>query len=99
MVQLVEVPDEDIGGQSNGAVGVKSPSRLSFFLDGAHTEESMATCATWFADSVGTPAAATNGAAVETQRVLLFNCMQVHHHRIHSLPFLKGRNVPSYLQL
>ncbi|KAK9909332.1 hypothetical protein WJX75_000680 [Coccomyxa subellipsoidea] len=74
--QLVEVPDEDIGGPSNGAVGVKSPSRLSFFLDGAHTEESMATCATWFADSVGTPAAATNGAAVETQRVLLFNCMQ-----------------------
>lgn len=78
----MEVPDEDIGGAVNGAVGSsKAPSRLSFYLDGAHTEESMATCATWFADAVGTPgqgqAAATNGAPFETQRVLLFNCMQV----------------------
>ncbi|EIE20887.1 putative folylpolyglutamate synthetase [Coccomyxa subellipsoidea C-169] len=79
--QLVEVPNEDVGDLSNGAVGAaKSPSRLSFYLDGAHTEESMATCATWFADAVGTPgqgpAAGSNGAAVETQRVLLFNCLQ-----------------------
>ncbi|BDA42444.1 Folylpolyglutamate synthase [Coccomyxa sp. Obi] len=79
--QLVEVPDEDDGGASNRAVGSsKAPSRLSFYLDGAHTEESMATCATWFADAVSTPgqgqAAATNGAPFETQRVLLFNCMQ-----------------------
>ncbi|GAB4823124.1 hypothetical protein N2152v2_010170 [Parachlorella kessleri] len=27
--------------------------RLSFYLDGAHTAESMATCAHWFADEVG----------------------------------------------
>lgn len=78
----MEVPNEDVGDLSNGAVGAaKSPSRLSFYLDGAHTEESMATCATWFADAVGTPgqgpAAGSNGAAVETQRVLLFNCLQV----------------------
>lgn len=29
--------------------------RLSFYLDGAHTEESMATCADWFADAVAGP--------------------------------------------
>ncbi len=32
--------------------GHAAPSRLSFYLDGAHTEESMATCGTWFADAV-----------------------------------------------
>ena len=31
------------------------PPRLSFYLDGAHTEESMATCADWFADAVAKP--------------------------------------------
>ena len=33
------------------------PPRLSFYLDGAHTEESMATCADWFADAVAGPSA------------------------------------------
>lgn len=59
--------------------------RLSFYLDGAHTAESMATCAHWFADAVGgpqQPAAAAGSAQAQpgglvTQRVLLFNCMQV----------------------
>ncbi|KAL4858122.1 Folylpolyglutamate synthase [Chlorella vulgaris] len=58
--------------------------RLSFYLDGAHTAESMATCAHWFADAVGgpqQPAAAAGSAQAHpgglvTQRVLLFNCMQ-----------------------
>lgn len=30
-------------------------SRLSFYLDGAHTPESMATCAAWFAGVIGAP--------------------------------------------
>lgn len=61
----------------------EEPVRLTFYLDGAHTEESMATCATWFADTVsgaeqaGQGASAPDGSAPETQRVLLFNCMQV----------------------
>ena len=65
----------------------EQPVRLTFYLDGAHTEESMATCGTWFADTVATPNTATGqpsaSASVpsctttETQRVLLFNCMQV----------------------
>lgn len=73
---------------------VQGQPRLSFFLDGAHTAESMETCAHWFADAIGQqPAAAPMAAAAGdtaqqaptqqgsggevTQRVLLFNCMQV----------------------
>ncbi|PRW33995.1 folylpolyglutamate synthase isoform X1 [Chlorella sorokiniana] len=40
--------------------------RLSFFLDGAHTAESMETCANWFADAIGqqpTAAAAASAPA------------------------------------
>lgn len=81
--QVVELPTEDaVEADSNGATAphaATAPSRLSLYLDGAHTEESMATCAAWFADAVaraGQPQR-PNGAALETQRVLLFNCMQV----------------------
>lgn len=80
----------------NSIVGKQGPGqrlpRLSFFLDGAHTAESMATCAHWFADASQPPAAGTSAAGVGaagrpdtqlqqglvTQRILLFNCMQVH---------------------
>jgi folylpolyglutamate synthase len=48
--------------------------RLSFYLDGAHTAESMAACAHWFADAAHAVPAAPG---INTQRVLLFNCMQV----------------------
>ncbi|KAK9822027.1 hypothetical protein WJX74_001621 [Apatococcus lobatus] len=47
---------------------------VTFYLDGAHTEESMASCGEWFHDAVQQAAALTPGLA--TQRVLLFNCMQ-----------------------
>ena len=53
---------------------------LTFFLDGAHTVESMATCAAWFADA---SAAAARGPPADAappprvHRVLLFNCMEV----------------------
>lgn len=78
----------------NSIVGKQGPGqrlpRLSFFLDGAHTAESMATCAHWFADASQPPAAGTSAAGVGaagrpdtqlqqglvTQRILLFNCMQ-----------------------
>lgn len=41
----------------------QGPRRLSFYLDGAHTAESMATCAHWFADTIGSPQAAPAGGA------------------------------------
>ncbi|KIZ04965.1 folylpolyglutamate synthase [Monoraphidium neglectum] len=42
--QVVE--DEEFAEQGGG-------SRLTFYLDGAHTPESMAACAEWFADASG----------------------------------------------
>ncbi|KAK9817171.1 hypothetical protein WJX72_010631 [[Myrmecia] bisecta] len=59
----------------------QSPSRLTFFLDGAHTPESMVTCGEWFAATAGPAGRAlhngtgTAGPAL-LQRVLLFHCMQ-----------------------
>ncbi|KAK9867413.1 hypothetical protein WJX84_000013 [Apatococcus fuscideae] len=49
-------------------------SGLTFYLDGAHTEESMASCGEWFHDAVQESAASKPGQA--SQRVLLFNCLQ-----------------------
>ena len=52
----------------------------TFFLDGAHTPESMATCAEWFFEAShtqqdsGLPADQT---ALTPHRILLFNCMKV----------------------
>ncbi|KAJ9524029.1 hypothetical protein QJQ45_022482 [Haematococcus lacustris] len=67
--------------------GCGAVSRLSLFIDGAHTPESMVTCADWFAaasaTSPETPAHTAGSAhpptpdpAVEVERVLLFNCMK-----------------------
>lgn len=49
-----------------------TPSRLSFFLDGAHTAESTTACAEWFADCVLSGPSDAN-----VQNVLLFNCQEV----------------------
>lgn len=52
----------------------------TFFLDGAHTPESMATCAEWFAEASQLQqhsAEAGGQARVPPQRILLFNCMKV----------------------
>ena len=86
--------DSTADGQGSPAAG-QAPPRLSFYLDGAHTAESMTTCAHWFADAIGSPSAVPaagvalgGGSAtgspnipqhqgLATQRVLLFNCMQV----------------------
>lgn len=59
------------GSVSNGSPAA-DPPRVSYYLDGAHTPESMATCAHWFASAC--QPAQPSGAV---QRVLIFNCMQV----------------------
>ena len=57
------------------------PSTLSFYLDGAHTPESMETCAHWFASECGNGGKEGGGAAAPPAspsselRLLLFNCM------------------------
>lgn len=66
---MAAVPAEEVAQSGIG-------HRLTFFLDGAHTPESMATSAEWFAGAAacgpGLP-----GMSPEIQRVLLFHCMQV----------------------
>ena len=87
IVQIVEIQtDHKAESPFANRLG-EQPVRLTFYLDGAHTEESMATCGTWFADTVaaagtreGLHADSSSGQGhtpTETQRVLLFNCMQV----------------------
>jgi len=57
-------------------------SRLTFFLDGAHTAESMATCGRWFADAIKVDEKLLKEEGKEeekedsTHRVLVFNCMR-----------------------
>ena len=49
-------------------------SNLTFHLDGAHTAESAATCAEWFA---GAAQAGEAAQSMPSERVLVFNCMKV----------------------
>lgn len=53
-----------------------SSSRLTFFLDGAHTPESMITCGTWFAQVASAAAANNQQQQQQVVRVLVFNCMK-----------------------
>lgn len=52
-----------------------SGAGVSFYLDGAHTPESIAECAKWFASVAGAPAEAAP-AAPRPYNVLLFYTMQ-----------------------
>ena len=58
---------------STAAGHTASAGPVTFFLDGAHTPESMAACARWFAAASGAAAGRDGGGGVD--RVLLFNCM------------------------
>ena len=49
----------------------------TFFLDGAHTPESMATCAEWFFEASHTQLDTAEQAELAPHRILLFNCMKV----------------------
>lgn len=59
-------------GQEHDAAAAAT-SRLTFYLDGAHTAESVAMCGRWFASA---SAAAPAAPGLHTQRLLLFNCME-----------------------
>ena len=55
---------------------------MSYFLDGAHTPESMLTCANWFTRAAGRDAPASSASPalqlqLPSQRVLVFNCTKV----------------------
>lgn len=67
----------------------EEPSRLTFFIDGAHTPESMTSCGQWFGEAAEEAAnadsamshviqpASTFAGESQLQRVLLFHCMKV----------------------
>jgi folylpolyglutamate synthase len=64
------------GGRADSRAAAAPP--VLFFLDGAHTPESMAACAQWFADaSRAACAQAGVAASADVDRVLVFNCMTV----------------------
>lgn len=68
--------------ESVAAEDGRGSTEVSYFLDGAHTAESMLTCARWFTDAANEQAAdfeSSTGTKGElgTQRVLVFNCTQV----------------------
>lgn len=69
------------GGSGSGSVGGTS-SNLLFYLDGAHTEESMRQCAEWFCAATKKDASSSVSSSAASQppssapvRLLLFNCM------------------------
>lgn len=73
------VPEEEFlvaGAGKGGGSSSSSSSRLTFYLDGAHTPESMASCAQWFAEEAGEGEGEGGGAGDEkkTLRFLFFNC-------------------------
>ena len=74
---MQQVVHEAAGTSSDG-----SPATLSYYLDGAHTAESLATCAHWFADATreeatGASPGAGGASPQGTQRILVFNCLPV----------------------
>lgn len=73
-------------GAANSAAAAPGSAPLVFYLDGAHTPESMDTCGEWFADACSSGTAATSphatgsgscdsAASASTRNVLVFNCM------------------------
>lgn len=99
-VQIVEDAASVPAANETSASPAQPASRLSFFIDGAHTPESMASCGQWFAEAATSadqappqpqsnghaPAQDTGGShAPELQRILLFHCMKVSPHAAETL--------------
>ncbi|KAK9063400.1 hypothetical protein SSX86_017270 [Deinandra increscens subsp. villosa] len=64
------------------ACDIQSQGDLMFYLDGAHTPESMEVCANWFSlaikeDHKQERCARSNGNSKDSTQILLFNCMSV----------------------
>lgn len=77
---------------SDQCISTKGPGDLVFYLDGAHSPESMEVCATWFSDSIKKNELLMNTiehppvdasrtshetAVKSSTQILLFNCMSV----------------------
>ncbi|CAN1257340.1 Folylpolyglutamate synthase [Linum perenne] len=85
------VPDEYVDGESDGD--------LVFYLDGAHSPESMEICAKWFAGAVKGESqnvivkppvsSSTHQLEKKTVQILLFNCMTVRDPQLLLPPLIK----------
>ncbi|KAK8446981.1 hypothetical protein SEVIR_9G574400v4 [Setaria viridis] len=89
------LPDHFIRGLSNASLqgraqivpdsqvnsGADKDSSLVFYLDGAHSPESMEICAKWFShvtnDDRRLPSSSDHSPNSKSQKILLFNCMSV----------------------
>lgn len=67
---------QTVADSDSSAPEGESCSNLTFHLDGAHTGESAATCAEWFAGAAQADEAAQSA---PSERVLVFNCMKVRY--------------------
>ena len=79
-MQIIDDIPAAPSGTANGSfTESQPPTRLSFFLDGAHTPESMESCGQWFGEAADSRYAAANAQTdpEELHRVLLFHCMKV----------------------
>ncbi len=79
MQARVQVVHETLEADGNSPAAM-----VSYFLDGAHTPESILTCARWFARASSSDAPTESGSdrpaassQQTTQRVLVFNCTKV----------------------
>ena len=75
----VQIVHETLDGDGESPATV-----VSYFLDGAHTPESILTCARWFARAAGSDATSSASSLASapaslppTQRMLVFNCTKV----------------------
>ncbi|XP_028553843.1 folylpolyglutamate synthase isoform X6 [Dendrobium catenatum] len=85
--QIVPDPHFDMQSSSHGSGG------LFFYLDGAHSPESMVECARWFSHAVKENACLVNLPEEQpnndcSARILLFNCMPVRDPEMLLQPFI-----------
>ncbi|KAL3162848.1 hypothetical protein ABBQ32_009302 [Trebouxia sp. C0010 RCD-2024] len=74
--------------QSWVSEGMADGLGTTFFLDGAHTPESMATCAEWFCEAAHTQQATAGQQELAPHRILLFNCMKERNPEALLRPFM-----------
>ncbi|KAI3777992.1 hypothetical protein L2E82_06931 [Cichorium intybus] len=91
----------NLQGRAQIIPDIQNPSDLLFYLDGAHSPESMEVCANWFSIAVK-----EDNSLKESSQILLFNCMSVRDPQIlfprlldtctsHGVKFKKAIFVPN----
>ncbi|KAL4556897.1 hypothetical protein LXL04_035063 [Taraxacum kok-saghyz] len=113
-----KLPEQFIKGLTSAALqgraqvirDVENPGEVVFYLDGAHSPESMEVCANWFCLAIKQPDINTNTSidkdSTKVHQILLFNCMSVRDPQLllprlvntcggHGIKFSKALFVPN----